>query len=301
VAPPQQIASNYTANHDNEVIIGFDRELMPNFALNVAYTFHSSSDIPGWNPRVGLTAANYMAGAVVTAKGYSAQVFSPNAALVNATSGARILSNRPDYRTTYNGLELSLNKRLANRWFTRVAVSWNNYVEHPGTGSVQNPTRSDTTGGQLSGPQVDGGQYAPRSGGSGKGDIFYNAKWQINANALYQLPMGFEVAGNLFGRQGYARPFVLRLSGGLDGAIRVLATPEIDATRYPNLWDLDLRLAKSIKISGPLMFNIAADLFNVMNANTELARGRQLNASSFGALNEILAPRILRITAGIKF
>jgi hypothetical protein len=167
---------------------------------------------------------------VVTANGFSANVFSPNAEKVDASNGARLLSNRPDYHTTYNGFELSLKKRLADRWFSRVAFSWNNYVEHLGAGAIQNPTRTDTTGGLLAfaGPQVDGGQYAPRSSGSGKGDIFYNAKWQLNANALYQLPMGFEVAGNLFGRQGYARPFVLRLSGGRDGAMRIAVGPNDD-------------------------------------------------------------------------
>ena len=302
VSPPQQIASNYSANHDNEVIIGFDRELIPNLGFNIAYTYHYSTDIPGWNPRVGMTTADYTANAVTTANGYSARSFSPSAARINANNGARILSNRPDYNTTYNGFEMSLNKRLADKWFARVAFSYNNYVEHlTGPGAVQNPTRSDTTGITLSGPQVDGGQFAPRSGGSGKGDIFYNAKWQINANALYQLPMGFEVGGNLFGRQGYAEPYILRLSAGLDGAIRVLATNDLDANRYPNLWDLDLRLAKNITIVGSARVNLAADVFNVMNSNTVLSLGRQLNGSTFGTINEILAPRILRLTATFRF
>jgi hypothetical protein len=154
----------------------------------------------------------------------------------------------------------------------------------------------------YAGPEVDGGQYAPRSGGSGKGDIFYNAKWQFNASALYQLPWGFEVGANLFGRQGYARPFYIQLSGGNDGsAIRVLATPTVDVTRYPQLWDLDLRVAKNVKIAGPLVFNISADVFNVMNADTELGRTRRLNSAAFGQLNDILSPRIARITVGIKF
>jgi Carboxypeptidase regulatory-like domain/TonB-dependent Receptor Plug Domain len=301
--PPQQIASNYTANHDNEFIVGFDRELMPNFGFNLAYTYHSSYDIPGWNPRVGLTRADYTVSAPTTALGYSATVYSPNAAKLAASNGARILSNRPDYHTTYNGIEASLNKRLADRWFARVAISWNDYVENPDTGSIQNPTRTDTTGGGLAfaGPGVEGGPFAPRSGGSGKGDIFFNAKWQINANALYQFPMGFDVGANIFGRQGYARPFVMRLASVGDGAMRVVATPGLDDNRYPTLWDFDLRVAKNIKLGGPVMFNIAADVFNVMNSNTELARARQLNASNFGQLMEILSPRILRITAGIKF
>ena len=58
---------------------------------------------------------------------------------------------------------------------------------------------------------MDGGQIAPRSGGSGKGDIFYNARWQVVVNALYQLPLNFEVGTSIFGRQGYVYPVVLRL------------------------------------------------------------------------------------------
>jgi hypothetical protein len=304
LAPPQQIASDYSANHDNELIFGFDRELRPNLGLSLAYTYHSSYDIPSWNPRVGLTTADYTAGTPVTAGGRTAVAYSPNAAKVDAGNGARILSNRPDYHTTYTGIEASLNKRLADRWFARVAFSWNNYVEHPGKGSIQNPTRTDTTGGlaALAGPQVDGGQYAPRSGGSGKGDIFYNANWQINANALYQFPKGIDVGVNLFGRQGYVRPFFIQLGAGRDGsALRVLATPELDDNRYPQLWDLDLRVAKEIRLTGRVGFNLAADMFNVMNSATELGRTRRLNSTAFGQLNDILSPRILRVTFGVKF
>ena len=53
--------------------------------------------------------------------------------------------------------------------------------------------------------QTDGGVVASYGAGSGK-VYFNNAKWQFNANLLYQLPAGFEVAGNLFGRQGYPNP-----------------------------------------------------------------------------------------------
>jgi len=41
-----------------------------------------------------------------------------------------------------------------------------------------NPTRT------LTEPLVDGGQFAPESGGSGSGTIFVNAKWQPNVESL---------------------------------------------------------------------------------------------------------------------
>ena len=50
---------------------------MPNFGLNVAYTYHSSYDIPRWNPRIGLTSADYTAGPTTSALGYSAVAYQP--------------------------------------------------------------------------------------------------------------------------------------------------------------------------------------------------------------------------------
>jgi hypothetical protein len=46
---------------------------------------------------------------------------------------------------------------------------------------------------------------------------------------------------------------------------------------------------------------VAADLFNVMNSATELGRIRRVNSATFGQLNDILSPRILRLTASFKF
>jgi hypothetical protein len=215
-----------------------------------------------------------------------------------------MLTNRPDYHSTYSGLEFTLNKRLSNRWMSRVALSYNNSVEHyTGPGAVQNPGRTDSTSGPngagtISGPQVDGGQIAPRSGGSGKGDLFYNAKWQLNANGFYQLGYGFDIGANLFARQGYVDPYIFQLSAGGDGNLRALAVPKLDEVRLPNLMDLDLRLAKSFKFQR-VNFVLSGDLFNALNSGTVLQRNRNLASSVFDSINEIISPRILRI--GVKF
>ena len=49
-------------------------------------------------------------------------------------------------------------------------------------------------------PLENGGQFAPQSGGIGSGTIYINAKWQFNANAMYQAPWGLEVSANVLGR-----------------------------------------------------------------------------------------------------
>jgi hypothetical protein len=305
VSSPNTIDRNYKANRDNEVIVGLDHEVVANLSVGAAYTYRHTNDWPSWNPRIGLTSANYSVSTVAEAGGYQVTAYGPDPALVEANGGGRILSNRPDYHSVYQGIEVNMVKRLSNKWMARVAFSTNSWTEHfDGPGAVQNPTRSDSTTGSgtgtLSGPQVDSGQLAPRSGGSGKGDIFYNARWQINANGFYQLGKGFEVGANVFGRQGYAYPLYIRARGGLDGNIRTLATPALDTNRYSALWDSDIRVSKNIKMQR-INLLLSADVFNVFNADTVLARTRQLDAASFGQINELISPRIMRVGLKVQF
>ena len=44
-----------------------------------------------------------------------------------------------------------------------------------------------------------------------------------------------------------------------------------------------------------------ADLFNVMNSNTEITRERNAAATTFGVLGSNLSPRILRFGARLNF
>jgi Carboxypeptidase regulatory-like domain/TonB-dependent Receptor Plug Domain len=304
VTSPNRIDTNYHANHDNEFVVAIDHELIPDLAVSAAYTFRKSTGITTWTPRIGLTTADYTANPPVTQNGFTAETFSPDPALIDASNGGRILTNRPDYSRRYSGVEVSLTKRLSKKWMGRAAFSYMDWTEsYDGPLAIQNPTATDYfiqgVNSGFAGPRVNDGQFAPRSAGSGKGDIFYGPKWQVTANALYQLPYGFEVAGVLFGRQGYPRPIFLRLSAGGDGSLRVIATPDLDTERYENLWNLDLRLSKNVKVAGRTGLVLTADLFNVLNTATELNRNRQANAAAFDRLDEVLSPRVLRF--GLRF
>ena len=204
------------------------------------------------------------------------------------------MRNRPDFSRTFKGVELSFVKRMANNWMARAALSWNDWTEHVGPDAIINPTHHDLD------PQIDGGQSMPFSAGSGK-NYYTNARWQVNINGLYQLPAGFEVAANLFGRQGYPKPVYMQLdTGALDGVLKVLAVNEVDDVRLPNLWNLDLRLAKNFKFGRTNMI-LAGELFNALNANTDLYRNPQANGTTFNRLDEILAPRIARVSARFTF
>ena len=149
------------------------------------------------------------------------------------------------------------------------------------------------------GPLVDGGQVAVLSGGSGKGNvIFTSVQWQVTANALVQLPWDMEFAGALFARQGNPRPTYLTVNVPSDGAKQVLADANVDDLRYADIWNVDFRLAKNIKIGGASAV-LSAELFNAFNAGTELQRNRDGISTAFTRLDEILSPRVARF--GLRF
>jgi hypothetical protein len=316
---PDALESSYTfdpdyhANKDYEVVAGIDREIAPNFAASVAYTYRKSTDLTAtqllwgyyWYPWVGVTRADYEPGETFCANGYCATPLVLNDAVFDRPGfdAGAVLTNRKDYHRTYQGLELALVKRLSGKWMGRVAFSLNDWREHLGPqfyggqdgNSTGNPNRN------YYDSLTDGGQVASYGAGSGK-VYFNNARWQIAANALYQLPWDLEVAASLLGRQGYPNPVYAQLdAGSLDGVYPILADgTEMDTERLPDLWNLDLRLAKNVQV-GPTRVQLSAEVFNAFNSGTELTRINDFSASAYRRLDEILAPRIVRFGARVQF
>jgi hypothetical protein len=301
-ASPNEIDPDYHANRDSEIVAGIERQLASNLAVSAAYTWRKSTDLTAtqllsgyyWYSWIGVTSADFHQEAPVTRNGFTATPWVLNDGVADRITGGLLLRNRPDFSRTYNGLELALVKRLSNRWMARAAFTFNDWKENVGPGAVLNPSHIDLD------PQIDGAQHMEFAVGSGK-NYYTSAKWQANINGMVQLPAGFEAAANLFGRQGYPKPVYLQLDlGALDGVPNVLAVSTTDQIRLKNLWDLDVRLAKTMRFGGARV-TLAGEIFNALNANTELYRNPSATSTSFNSLDEILAPRIARLSARFTF
>jgi hypothetical protein len=315
---------NLKAPKTSSVVVGVEREIVPNLAATLNYSYTATNDLFGnffgaMTPRVGVVPGlngDYLpgdplasppvpptlTGTLPNGAAYSVPIYSAIRAKVTAGGNGLLETNVPGYKTDYHGIELGLVKRLSNRWMGRVGFSWNNAREHFTDAAGIYDTNGNPTP-TLTEPLKDGGQFAPQSSGSGSGSIYINAKWQFNANAMVQAPLGLEVSGNVFGRQGYPFPLFVQQSLGVDSGLQVLVTPEIDTFRYPNLWNTDLRLARQFN-AGRVNMRLIGDLFNVFNANTELVRNNNRTPSalaSFNTLAQNLSPRIFRIGAVLGF
>lgn len=295
------IDPNLRAPKTTAIVAGLDRELMPNLAVQVSYSWTRTDDFT-YTPLIGFAPADYVPGPAVTGRlpdgsNYSVPTFVPNAAKAAAVGNGRALTNYDGYYWTFHGVEAAVVKRMSNRWMLRAAGSYNNtrefYDQNPPRNNLGGPTRTDTN-------PLQAGPISFISAGSGAGDVFIHRKWQLNVNGAYGLPGDVEIAGNLFGQQGTPYPYFQAASLGADGVTRVIVTPELDTSRFDDVWNLDLRVAKHVR-AGRLNVLITGDVFNVFNVATELNRQRNIASPVFGVLTQNLSPRILRVGVRIGF
>jgi hypothetical protein len=307
---PNRLDPDFKAPLTKAFVLGIDRELRPNLAVSVNYSWTQTNDYE-YTPRLNAATGGALGPELyepiapltgtfpesVGGGAYNIPLYRPIPAQVSAANFGRFLTNYDGYSSNFNGLEMQLTKRMSDRWMARVGASWNNPREEYDMATpvnyLGNPTRRDTE------PLISGGLFAPRSAGSGAGDVFIAGRWSLNANAAYQLGKGFEVAGNLFGRDGTPLPLQRTTTLGSDTGQRVLVSEELDTEALEKMWNLDLRLTKHF--TGRLDTQLYADLFNVFNGNTILNRIRDVGSTRFYNPTQNLSPRILRFGIRVGF
>ena len=315
-------ASNLKAPKTDEFIAGFETELLTDFSVGVNGTYRNLKDF------------TWAVGEKTAGKGdlYSSADFVlaptpkvahlPNGDTVNLPyyvlkSGLLaptffVIENRPDYHQTYKSVDLFATKRLSNRWMMRGNFTLQDWKQHVGAGAIVDPTQARGGFGCATCNNSDV-IVGAGSGSGSKGGIYINSKWEYNLTGTYQIPVIETNLGvNLNGRQGYPIPYVYRVTGAPNGqgstTKYLLAENDITQFRHPNITDLDLRLAKDIRIwRGGLTLSV--DAFNVLDHRTVLQRNvTRLNSNNaggtFGSSNritELMSPRVLRLGARFNF
>jgi hypothetical protein len=310
-AAVNRVASDQKPPRTNEFLVGFDKELTPQFSVSGTFTYRLMQDLP-WTPLTGVTSANYSQTATLTGSApiigaYSVPLYALNASAV-PPGGGKTFGVRDGYHQRYMGLEVSATKRLSNRWMARVGFStndWREYFDDPSK-SILDPTRAPvpSPAWPFAGPQVDGGTVLRASTGSGKSGIYMVApSYQFVANGLYDIIWGVSVSANLVVRQGYAEPYFQSdvATGDPLGHKTVLLVPHVDDYRLPSVTSLDGRVEKTFKF-GISKIALDFDVFNVLNSGTVLGQQydtRLTGPTGFGSTLEIMNPRIARL--GVRF
>ena len=200
----------------------------------------------------------------------------------------------------YRAFEISAVKRMANRWQMQTSYVWSR---------LNGDILLDYTNPNNLTPFV--GQGATTTGGSGN----TNSPDQTHAFKVlgsYQAPFAITVGANYQALTGLPRDRNLSVPFS-QGTANIRVEPR-GTYRADTLSLLSLRADKSFRINGPRRASVIVELHNVLNssagqnsfgtvtrnfANQAAFDAARVTTSYFGRVQEIVAPRVLKL--GFKF
>ena len=304
------------------VVLGIEHAFLPEFVVGLDLTYTRGEDIkeersfirlPDGSRRTA-TRADYVSDGFLTGtlpdgSAYSVPLWSLNPDF--SYTGGELLLNG-DRETEYQGVGLNFTKRLSNQWMARGYFQYGDaewdipasFFDNQSGNICEDSTTFGCEG--ATGGMIDNGLFAVQSAGSGaKADLWTQATWQFNVNGMYQVapdrPWGFNVAANIFGREGYPLPYFEDIVTS-DGQNRdILVIQDLDDFRSDDILTVDLRLDKEFVTAGNVTFTVGVEAFNLLNEAYVLQRERSLNRSSANFLRETLSPRVWRLGVRVNW
>jgi len=291
---PTRVDPGVKNDRTREFIVGFDRQVNSQMAVGASYVWRKYDQFL-WNDRDGYSSANFAPVSFVptcTAADARCETVTYYQANIQQPS-ANVYTNQPDRFRDFNGVELTFQKRMANRWSASFSYAFNNAIDHwDSANAYEDPTNIE---------QQNNAQYAPEAAGSGIGNVFQNSKWALKGNARVMLPWDINTAVNYLGRQGFPFPQSIlspTRANGI-GTIQVLLDP-LGEVRLDNLHTFDFRVDRPFHF-GTVTLIPAIDVFNLTNTATVQAINRNQAATNANTVSGIIAPRVMRFGVNVRW
>jgi hypothetical protein len=217
------------------------------------------------------------------------------------TRGGYYLRNGERERR-FRSATVRVHKRLSHRWMLRGYYMRQHGEWRIPPSSIIDPTEPPGGGNRDGDPLT----YCPYIGfGSGRDNICLGSDWSYDLAGMVQVApdrrWGFNVAFDLWGRQGYILPYykvTLGVPKNASGVPTAAATARPDSYRYDDVHVVNLRLEKELRF-GDWGATLGLDVFNVTNSATVLLRKLRLGTPQSDWVQEVVNPRVVRL--GVRF
>jgi hypothetical protein len=250
-------ADGYDWPNSNEYTVEVQRQLPGNMVVTAGYVRREKRNQLG-SRNMAVPASSYIPLTVTERNsGETVTVYNQDPALRGRLD--TVWDNDPEMDSTYNGGDITVNKRLSNRWMLTGGVSVGKNVGYVGNADLNNPNGKEFSRG-IEGDDVP---------------------FSFRLSGLYELPLGLSLSGSYQHQKGFPEATTVSVGNNTvaltQGTQSILVAPR-GSTRYPNLNQLDLSLRKAIRF-GTKVFQPRLDLYNVTNAATIRAWTTQLGST----------------------
>ena len=269
--------------NSTEYSLEFQRQIPGNVVVSLGYTRRETRRNIGAK-NVAVPLESYVPLAVIEANsGKAVTVHNQAPALRGRTD--ILWDNFPELETTFNGTDMTVNKRLSHRWSLTGGASFGRT-----TGNIY-PTTSAATS-DLNNPNFQFRQ----------GVVGNDVPYSYRLSGLYELPYRISVSATAQYYQGF--PELTTVSVGnntvaLTQGATVLAVEPRGSTRLPPVSSLDASVRKFWNVSR-MRFEPRVDLYNLTNAASIVARVTQLGPT-YGRVSNIQRGRLIKVGLSVEF
>ncbi|MSO57312.1 MAG: TonB-dependent receptor [Acidobacteria bacterium] len=237
-------ADGYDWPNANEYAVEVQRQLPGNVVFTVGYVRREKRNQLG-SRNLAVPTSSYIPLTVVERNsGQTVTVYNQNQALRGRLD--TVWDNDVEMDSTYNGGDITLNKRLSNRWMMTGGISVGKNVGYVGIADLNNPNSRDFSRG------IEGN----------------DVPFSFRMSGLYELPYGVSVSGSFQNQSGFPELTTVSVSSNtvaLTQTTQVITVSPRGATRYPDLNQFDVSIRKAIRF-GTKVFQPRLDLYNLTNA-----------------------------------
>ena len=286
---PVTIDEDLAPNRTDELTGGITRELMANTSVTASLMYRKDTDLD-WRINRDLSPADYTPvsgtdpgpdGTRGTADDGPSLVFYEVAAAKRALS-PNFITTRRGFEQEYRGFEVTLHRRLSNRWQAVGSFTAGLQKENYGEGSFQNPQDID---------QIDGTRIASSTPYVAKLMGSYLFPHNITVSGFYQYVDGTHFTRTVNSTSALGRSLN-------QGNVAILAGKRNEES-YGALNLVDLRLGYELPWSAARVA-LQFDVFNLLNLNA-ITNAQTLSGSAYGRVLEFIPPRIFRFGGKVRF
>jgi hypothetical protein len=280
---------NASRPYSDEMNLGLDYQLMPNFAVGASYHRRQHRNGLGIvdvaRPSTAYSPVTRTYTDPETGQPQTITVFNLNPAL--ATTRDRVITNIDILESDYDGFQLTFNKRMSNRWQLLGGVTFQSHQGFSHSGTYTNP--GNTT-------DFNDPTYLLNKDNS---SVFIELPWAFSLSGSYMLPYDIQLSGKYTARAGDPLVRTLTVTGLTQGQQTVWVQPRGEDRTETVSKFVDIRFAKRFRI-GTSQIEGTVDLFNLLNANHVLNQNTAIG-TTWSRPSLILTPRIVRFGVTARF
>ena len=300
--PPSLVADDLDPPMTNELLFGIDR-LVGRGALSAHFQWRTRTGViddiplvidPGTGLRRQVEAADFGPGPIVPLTDLDGspvllETFDLNSSITYA-GGVSVVNGAREHSAV--NMTLQYDQRYVRGAYVR---AWINF----GRAEWSVPAVFFVDGNDLIGAEDnDGASVADRSASPARPGVYLNSNWSYELLGMTRAPWGLELAGRIYGRQGYPAPVFATVTS--TDATRRIQVGEFDDVRFSRLFIADLRIERAFVVAN-FNLDLSAEVFNIFNRQTVLQRDSDLRSDTPGTAIELLSPRVLRFGVRVRF